>query len=237
MDKLKKKAINDTWYSIRRYFVDDFYIKNIKDIPPNSYILDMGGKKENKRGLFDIEKYNFNVKYANIDKTTNPDYHSDIANIPVENSTFDRIILAEVLEHLKNPLDVLKEAFRLLKPGGSLLICTPFMFHIHADPYDYARYTGCWYKENLENVGFSEIQIEKQGLIFCVLANMLKLLNREINLYCKNRTLLLKIKLRLFDYLLKWFIRKAVKWDSSKLVKQSNVLNGYTTGYGIICMK
>src|SRR5688572_20395135 len=137
----KEKLLNENWYSLRRYYVDTFFLDNINIFKAKSHILDIGGKKKNKRGVFDIEIYDLNVKYANLDASTEPDYLCDIHKLPIESNTFDGVVLAEVLEHVSDPKQVLKEAYRVMKTGGKLMITTPFMFHIHADPTDYARYT------------------------------------------------------------------------------------------------
>jgi len=38
---------------------------------------------------------------------------------------FDACVMIEVIEHLPNPMDVVREVFRLLKPGGVLYVTTP----------------------------------------------------------------------------------------------------------------
>lgn len=43
----------------------------------------------------------------------------------IADRTFDAILSAEVIEHLENPRSVVREWFRLLKPGGWLLFSTP----------------------------------------------------------------------------------------------------------------
>lgn len=45
--------------------------------------------------------------------------------LPVADAMFDTIVAAEVIEHLENPRFVVREWFRLLKPGGLLLFSTP----------------------------------------------------------------------------------------------------------------
>jgi 2-polyprenyl-3-methyl-5-hydroxy-6-metoxy-1,4-benzoquinol methylase len=39
--------------------------------------------------------------------------------------SFDAVIAAEVIEHLENPRQVAREWFRILKPGGQLILSTP----------------------------------------------------------------------------------------------------------------
>lgn len=38
---------------------------------------------------------------------------------------FDLVLVWHVLEHLPNPMEVLQEIFRILTPGGTLLLCVP----------------------------------------------------------------------------------------------------------------
>jgi 2-polyprenyl-3-methyl-5-hydroxy-6-metoxy-1,4-benzoquinol methylase len=40
-------------------------------------------------------------------------------------ASFDAVIAAEVIEHLENPREVAREWYRILKPGGSLVLSTP----------------------------------------------------------------------------------------------------------------
>ena len=47
---------------------------------------------------------------------------------PFENDTFDTITFIETIEHLQDDMldETMKELYRILKPGGKLLITTPF---------------------------------------------------------------------------------------------------------------
>ncbi|MFH1125653.1 MAG: class I SAM-dependent methyltransferase [Candidatus Altiarchaeota archaeon] len=47
-----------------------------------------------------------------------------------DDSTMDYVILSEVLEHLENPWNAVRECSRVLRKGGVLLISTPNVLHI-----------------------------------------------------------------------------------------------------------
>lgn len=49
----------------------------------------------------------------------------DMHKMPFKNNTFDKAISSEVLEHLRNDDVALKEIFRILKPGGILVLSVP----------------------------------------------------------------------------------------------------------------
>lgn len=56
-------------------------------------------------------------------------------------SSFDTIIMSDVLEHLARPSQLLAEARRVLRPAGCLLLNVPFLYWLHEQPHDYYRYT------------------------------------------------------------------------------------------------
>lgn len=49
----------------------------------------------------------------------------DMHKMPFKNSSFDKAVASEVLEHLTNDILALEEIFRILKPGGILVISVP----------------------------------------------------------------------------------------------------------------
>jgi SAM-dependent methyltransferase len=52
--------------------------------------------------------------------------HADIrAALPLQSGQFDHVVMLAVLEHLPEPEPVLREAHRILAPGGSLILTWP----------------------------------------------------------------------------------------------------------------
>lgn len=225
---------NQLSYSLRRYYVDEFHERNIRMFPKSANVLDIGGKKVGKRGRFNIEKHLVKVKYANIDPSTNPDYLCDGSNIPVKNNSFDVVICSELLEHVREPTLILKEAYRILKSGGVLLICVPFLFRIHSDPYDYGRYTDYYWRIVLKEIGFVKITIEKQGLYYSVFMDMLKRYAYQKQKEKKPRSKILKWILHRTITLGK---KKALELENREYVMNDRFLNSFTTGFGIIAIK
>lgn len=54
-----------------------------------------------------------------------PFVQGDITRLPFEDSCFDKIFSTEVLEHLTDDSSGLKEIYRVLKPGGKLIVTVP----------------------------------------------------------------------------------------------------------------
>lgn len=72
---------------------------------------------------------------------TSPDVFADGKAIPFADGSFDTVLLLEVLEHVREPDEVLREVARVLKPAGTLLLSMPFLYPLHDAPHDYRRYT------------------------------------------------------------------------------------------------
>jgi len=149
-----------SFITFRRYYLDQV----LSDMNFYGKVLDVGGKKENKRGTFrpPLEKVE-SWEYLNIDKSTNPDYNCSADNIPVEDGTFDIIMLAEVIEHLENPIEVINECYRALKKGGKIVVTVPFLNALHADPYDFQRWTDLKIENVFNKSAFKDISINPMG--------------------------------------------------------------------------
>jgi ubiquinone/menaquinone biosynthesis C-methylase UbiE len=112
---------------------------SIIDIPENLSFLDIGcgtgwavgqvAKAAGNTGDF----YGVDLSQGMIDKASinfngNGNFHFIRANaesIPLDDNTFDIIICTNSFHHYLHPDKAMKEAFRLLKPGGKIYILDP----------------------------------------------------------------------------------------------------------------
>ncbi|MDP1884119.1 MAG: methyltransferase domain-containing protein [Candidatus Moranbacteria bacterium] len=103
-------------------------------------ILDLGGsRKSNYHGLLqgshEITVVNFDEKYG-FDLNFNLE-----EKFPLGNESYDNLLAINVLEHIFNYGDFFAESYRILKPGGKMVLTSPFFHQIHGCPYDYNRFT------------------------------------------------------------------------------------------------
>lgn len=61
--------------------------------------------------------------------------------LPFIDNTFDAVISIAVLEHVKDPFRCAAEIARVLKPGGELICCVPFLQPYHGYPHHYYNMT------------------------------------------------------------------------------------------------
>jgi SAM-dependent methyltransferase len=91
--------------------------------------------------------------------------HVDLESqpIPHPDASFDQVLIFNLLEHLYESSNVLREARRVLRDGGQLVGFVPFLVQYHPDPHDYFRYTGEALARMLADAGFSGVQVEEIG--------------------------------------------------------------------------
>ncbi len=144
-------------------------------------LLDFGcGTKPYKELFVNVEEYiGIDLKIDGREEShVYVDKFYDGKVIPFESERFDSILCTEVLEHVFNIDELLKEFNRVLKKGGKALITTPFMWEEHEMPYDFARYTTPALQFLYEKNGFKVIDNFKTGnyieVIFQFILNYFK---------------------------------------------------------------
>lgn len=82
----------------------------------------------------ELERLRIEIAHLNLDEHV--DDRADVGDLPpaldLADGSADLVILTHVIEHLYHPLGVLKEAFRVLRPGGRVLVSTDNAFMLDA---------------------------------------------------------------------------------------------------------
>jgi SAM-dependent methyltransferase len=185
-------------------------------------VLDLGGKRENKRGTFRPPVSNIQAWwYLNLDLDTHPNLYADVGNLPLKSESVDIIICTEVLEHLKSPSACASEILRILRPGASAFVSTPFLYPVHADPFDFQRFTADGLQKLFE--GCSKLEIFPMGGFWGVLGLFLELglpgyPGKNLHHKILRRSLL-------------WLARRLCAYDLVSCLSQPAAWQKFTTGY------
>ncbi|MDB4978593.1 MAG: Methyltransferase type 11 [Candidatus Peribacteria bacterium] len=110
----------------RKHIAQDKYIKG--------KTLDIGFVEFPNRiskNLYGIDIVSKPVPNKNYIETKQVDLN--ISPIPYTDGFFETVLIGDVIEHVTNPLMLLCEANRVLKPGGTLIVSTP-------NPYYYWKF-------------------------------------------------------------------------------------------------
>ena len=77
---------------------------------------------------------------------------------------YDFALVINVLEHIFNHQDFLKNVAGALRSGGMVEGFVPFLYFYHADPDDYFRYTHTGLHKILNEAGFEAIEVKTIGV-------------------------------------------------------------------------
>ncbi len=128
------------------------------EVAPDAHVVDYGCADVPYRHLFAA-----GVAYTAVDLPGNPMATIEIAadgTLPLADGGADVVLSTQVLEHVADPQVYLAEAFRVLRPGGRLLLSTHGIMAYHPDPVDLWRWTCAGLREAVEQAGFQVLRFE-----------------------------------------------------------------------------
>lgn len=123
----------------------------------------------------------------------------DAFQIPIPDDTLDIVFHQGLMEHFKAPLSLLKEHFRVLKPGGLLLVDVPQRYHIYTIIKHILIFFNKWFAgwETEFSIGQLKSLLEQSGfvvnhqygrwmrpsLLYRIIREVLKKLNIHLPMY------------------------------------------------------
>lgn len=156
-DRLDPPRCHSRWHhlrALRRALERDAAL-----LPRDATLLDLGCGEMPYRPIFEPHL----ARYVGADLARNAlaEVHLDESGrVPMPDGSADIVLSSQVLEHVPSPAAYLREAHRLLKPGGTLLLSTHGIWIYHPDPADYWRWTREGLARQVEEAGF-EVQALK----------------------------------------------------------------------------
>jgi SAM-dependent methyltransferase len=171
----------DRGEAIDRYYIEDFLENNkahVKgaclELLNNNYTTRYGEGRISKSSILDINKKN---KTANI--------YGDLKDLStiISDNTYDCIILTQVLQFIDNYQLAISECYRILKPGGTLLITVPALSRIDCQTGtsgDYWRFTSASINYILKQ-NFNNYQIKSYGNVKTCLSFLTGLSQEDLN--------------------------------------------------------
>jgi SAM-dependent methyltransferase len=132
-------AARDVWNRkpVLRCLYDHFYRRMLAALAPGS-VLEVGG------GASQFRRYRADAIVSDIIPSPYVDVVADAQLLPFADSSFDNIVVLDVLHHIPLPCRFLAEAQRVLRPGGHLVMMEPaitlgsYLFYrfLHPEPFD-----------------------------------------------------------------------------------------------------
>ncbi|VEP13231.1 conserved hypothetical protein [Hyella patelloides LEGE 07179] len=127
----------------------------------------------------DWPQSNHEAKYVDVFANLNQ-------SLPLEDSSVDCVFSTSVLEHISEPLVLLKEISRILKQDGYLILSVPFLYHLHEEPFDYYRYTPHGLKHLAEKASLEVVLLKHFGNGFGVFVDVVsKIVEVLIGMICR----------------------------------------------------
>ncbi len=117
---------------------------------------------------------NISVTRTNYHPGSSIDQVIDLnTRLPFEDNSFDTVLFFNAIYILDDHEATLREIRRILRPHGTLLLSSPFLYNEMPEPHDYMRFTSEGLSRVLASTGFVSVSIHRFGERITAAANLL----------------------------------------------------------------
>ncbi len=201
----------------------------LENYATNQVVLEIGGGRVSTNHSY--QDLFPNRHTYDLDPNRQPDTVGDAHTLTFKDNSFEFILCTEVLEHLHTPQKAIDEMKRVLKPGGTLILTTRFVFPIHDAPYDYYRYTEFGLKHILRDWKIIELRAETES--FSAIGALIQRLGFQTDVKGGRFT-------KILMYAIAWIfdgLNFLIKKEYGDIQKKTITTNNFTTGYYVAAIK
>ena len=143
------------WYN---WYVNGLLMRNVDHLARGlggDVVIDVGCGEQPYRPC--VKGFRHYVGFDSVDavdRGEHADVLGDALTLPFADGCADAVLCTEVIEHVVDPAAMLSEFARVLRPEGSVLLTSPFTWHLHDEPHDYWRFTEFGLRLLFERAGF-----------------------------------------------------------------------------------
>ncbi len=148
---------------------DAFVEQAAHRLPAGAWVLDAGAGECRHAPYFAHVRYlgtDSGVGEKELWDYTRLAFFSELTAIPLASHSVDAIVSVNVLEHVEEPLEVLRECCRTLRPNGRLFMVAPQSWRVHQAPADFLRFTRFGLEHLLKKAGFKVEELHPIGGTF-----------------------------------------------------------------------
>lgn len=140
-------------------------------------VLDVGGRDYylRVRGRVAIESWTC-LEYdgTKLLQLNDPNYtcvQGDGCAMTFDSDSFDTVINMQVLEHVFEPIKMVREIARVLKPGGHGVLIIPQTIDLHMAPAHFQNFTRYWIVEAMREANLEIVELIPMGGVWKTLAS------------------------------------------------------------------
>lgn len=180
MSLLPKKAREKADTS--RYLIHRFLQQAAREMPAGVRVLDAGAGNGRYRPLFARQRY-IAADFCKVEGKNykRMDLVTDLVDLGIKDNSLDAVINIQVIEHIREPAQLIVQMARVLKPGGSLYLSCPQNWGVHEAPYDFYRFTRYALEDLFHGAGLEVRSIEPMGGYFCLMGKLLSRLPYQLD--------------------------------------------------------
>jgi SAM-dependent methyltransferase len=152
--------VSHAWFLHYRSLFSDLEKASLRS---HGKMLDVGCGNKPFAGMFERRV----SEHIGCDVVQSSESRADViclaTDLPFTNSSYDTVLITQVIEHVADHQSLLREAFRVLRGGGVLILSGPMYWPLHEEPHDFFRFTEHGLRFLLQRTGFVEIEVVNNG--------------------------------------------------------------------------